>query len=50
MNAKLKEEKGRGWIKAGSSFDLIVDASTGESWDFLKAEDRRRCWRRRNVR
>ena len=46
MNAKLKEAKGRGWIKAGSSFDLIVDASTGESWDFLKAEDRRRCWRR----
>ncbi len=46
VNAPLGETKRRDWIRAGSSFDLIVDASTGESWDLLEAEDRRKCLRR----
>ena len=36
----------RGWLQAGSSFDLVVDADSGRSWNFLEANDRRRCWRR----
>ena len=35
-----------GWLQAGSSFDLVVDADSGRSWNFLDADDRRRCWRR----
>jgi hypothetical protein len=37
---------GRGRFRSGSPFDLVVDASSGESCNFLKAEDRRRCWMR----
>ena len=33
-------------VTAGTSFDLVRDTSTGESWNFCKPEDRRRCWRR----
>ena len=33
-------------ITAGTSFDLTVDRTTGESWDFLRADHRRRCWAR----
>ena len=46
VNAKLMEKRDRGWLRAGASFDLIVDRDTGESWDFLRAEDRRRCWKK----
>ena len=45
VTAALKSKE-HGWLRAGSSFDLVVDADSGQSWDFLKAEDRRRCWRR----
>jgi hypothetical protein len=44
VTAALKS-KDHGWLRAGSSFDLVVDAVSGQSWDFLQAEDRRRCWR-----
>ena len=44
VNAALKKRQGD--IIPGRSFDLIKDVETGESWDFRKAEDRRRCWRR----
>ena len=33
-------------LTAGTSFDLVVDAATGESWDFLRSDHRRRCWKR----
>jgi hypothetical protein len=33
-------------LAAGTSFDMIVDQHTGESWDFLRADHRRRCWAR----
>ena len=35
-----------GNLKSGTSFDLRVNTDTGEKWDFLKAVDRRLCWRR----
>jgi hypothetical protein len=35
-----------GPFEAGSSFDLVVDQRTGESWNFLEASHRRRCWAR----
>jgi hypothetical protein len=44
VTAALKS-KDHGWLRAGSSFDLVVDAVSGQSWDFLQADDRRRCWR-----
>ena len=33
-------------LVAGSSFDLIMDQDAGDTWDFLNAEHRRRCWSR----
>ena len=36
-------------LVAGSTFDLIMGQETGETWDFLNAEHRRRCWRRLKV-
>ena len=44
VNAALRSMD-NGWLRAGSSFDLVVDAESGQSWNFLKVEDRRRCWR-----
>lgn len=42
VNAALKLRPGM--LIPGRSFDLIRDSVTGESWDFRRAEDRRRCW------
>jgi hypothetical protein len=46
VNARIRKSGARSWTRAGASFDLVVDEDTGESWNFLRAEDRRRCWRR----
>ena len=46
VNARIRKIGARGWLRAGSSFELVVDSATGESWDFLKASDRKRCWER----
>ena len=45
--AKIREVAGasRG-LAVGTSFDLTVDQDTGESWDFLDVDHRRRCWER----
>ena len=32
-------------LTAGTSFDLTMDAVTGESWDFLRSDHRRKCWK-----
>ena len=42
VNAALGRKKG--CLIPGHSFDLIRDPTTGESWDLLKASDRRKCW------
>ena len=43
VNARIREGAPRP-LTAGTSFDLIADKVTGESWDFLRADHRRRCW------
>ena len=38
----------RGWVGQlipGRSFDIRRNPVTGESWGFLKAGDRRQCWK-----
>ena len=42
VNAALGRKKG--CLIPGRSFDLVRDPTTGESWDLLKASDRRKCW------
>ena len=44
VNAKIRSTVSG--LTAGSSFDLIVDQNTGEAWNFLSTEHRRRCWSR----
>jgi hypothetical protein len=47
VNAQLqKEATAAGDLTAGTSFDMIRDAVSGEAWNFLEADDRRRCWER----
>ena len=46
INEKIDRMSSKKGIVAGTSFDLIVDKRTGETWNFLKPEDRRRCWNR----
>eukprot|EP00972_Heterocapsa_arctica_P036935 5438300-Heterocapsa_arctica.AAC.1 len=41
----LQESGGLGLLP-GTSFDLIHDATTGEQWDFLRADHRRKCWQK----
>jgi hypothetical protein len=45
VNAELSKDCA-GSIAAGTSFDLIIDRESGETWDFLNAAHRRRCWSR----
>ena len=45
VNAELSEDSVNG-IAAGTSFDLIIDQESGEAWDFLSADHRRKCWSR----
>ena len=45
VNAELKKTP-EDSITAGTSFDLIIDQVSGEAWDFLRADHRRRCWSR----
>jgi hypothetical protein len=45
INAKISQTEGPGeGLKAGTSFDMIVDQKSGEIWDFLDANCRRQCW------
>ena len=46
VNEKINRMSNKKGIVAGTSFDFIVDKETGETWNFLKLEDRRRCWSR----
>ena len=46
INEKLNQMNNKRGIVAGTSFDLIADTVTGETWNFMKPEDRRRCWSR----
>ena len=46
VNEKINRMSNKKGIVAGTSFDFIVDKETGETWNFLKPEDRRRCWSR----
>ena len=45
VNESLRASPQEG-LAPGTSFDLIVDSVTGERWDFLKANDRKRAWTR----
>jgi hypothetical protein len=45
VNAELTKNSVSG-IAAGTSFDLIIDQESGEAWDFLRADHRRKCWSR----
>ena len=45
-NENINRMNNKRGIVVGTSFDFIVDKETGETWDFLKPEDRRRRWSR----
>lgn len=46
VNRELRKSPAGGGITAGTSFDMIMDTESGESWDFRLPQDRRRCWQR----
>ena len=45
VNQALGAKRGLGLLP-GTSFDPIIDTASGEKWDFLQADHRRRCWQR----
>ncbi len=45
VSGRITNESRRSGLSPGTSFDLIVNADSGEQWDFLKADDRRSAGR-----
>jgi hypothetical protein len=46
VNAELLKNPAVSSVVAGTSFDLIIDQLSGEAWDFLNTDHRRKCWSR----
>ena len=46
VNARLQGGGSNRKVSPGTSVNLVVDETIGESWEFLRADHRRACWAR----